>query len=182
MAAGPSWQAGSWTGTPALPAAPPRLPSISANAGRMHTACLSNTLLAVGLVGAWSRGRASLCALGTEGGCWRGPGAAVWRPGPCFYSWRAAVWALLLAGLRGGSQAGLGARCSLGKGRAALLQRSNTRPVLLAVGLLTSASWAELFPRSLQVRRAAWLRENTLHFSVALNSLRASCRSVITGT
>lgn len=64
-----------------------------------------------------------------------------------------------------------------GKGRAALLQCSNTRPVLLAVGLLTSASWAELFLRSFQVRRAAWRREHTLPFSVALNSLCASCRS-----
>lgn len=64
-----------------------------------HSVSLSNTLLAVGLVGAWSRARASLCAPGTEGGCWRGPGAGVWRPGPCSYSWRAAAWALLLAGL-----------------------------------------------------------------------------------
>lgn len=66
-----------------------------------------------------------------------------------------------------------------GERQGCLLQRGNTRPVLLAVGLLTSASWAELFLRSFQVRRAAWLREHTLRVSVALNSLRASCRSYL---
>lgn len=100
MAAGPSLAGRELDGNPSPPCCSTSSSfHFSKRREDAHCVSLSNTLLAVGLVGAWSRARASLCAPGTEGGCWRGPGAGVWRPGPCSYSWRAAAWALLLAGL-----------------------------------------------------------------------------------
>lgn len=100
MAAGPSLAGRELDGNPGPPCCSTSSSfHFSKRREDAHSVSLSNTLLAVGLVAAWSRGRASLCAPGTEGGCWRGSGAGVWRPGPCSCSWGAAAWALLLAGL-----------------------------------------------------------------------------------